>query len=588
MHKCETSHRPAVFAFSCRTAVVVKISGPLDLPQLGRVLATLPLEHLVIDVPMCGDVDFESMQGILMTGLRCTSFSLNLKMCDLTDDFMYGWYSLINSHTPKWQRLRLKLKHNYITDIGMEYLTALLGVAVELRELYVNVSYNRIRTMRLFQLPQLQTFVMKADGDVFDFAPLVLQWNPALITCHISGAFTIPSVPTSTLVPGMRSLNMDLEGCHFVENNWQRFVGIIGTHCGASLRTLKITVSNSNITRDDLNVLFCRALHTLSVLECLQLAFTCINEWAVDMDNLLMALPPSLQSLTLDMGCVRAVRSEAFEHMTGLRHLSLLLPESRIERLSLPPALQTLAMDVCNGFIRTPLLLPSTVTRLMMFFVHATMPVDVLQWTDTAQLAEIELFMSGVTNGTGILETLGHHIRGCGVKRFQIRAISVDTGGCVTPVASLLRALKRTLISADVAISVSPADGDVPMILEAFEAPHSLESVTLRLHGRPGTATMDESALGALKHVSSVRRLVLDFQFIRLTPSAMNAVGRAVAARAAQGLWTEVNVFSGDIGTEEALTHMLMFTSSPHSVMRLRPSFVKGASNMVARHLMQA
>ena len=257
----------------------------------------------------------------------------------------------------------------------------------------------------MFHLPRVHRLVLKLDGDVFDFAPFKVQFGSGLAMCRLSAAFTTPKVTASMVtMHRLRTLDLDFEGCNFVEDNWMQLVRFLGHQVGPWLRSLRLNVSHGNMGRDDIRILFQQAIHRMLNLEFLQLGFTCMDEWDATLDQLLQDLPRSLISMTLELGSMRLVRSQALHGLWWLEHLTLLLPESRVEELELPPRLKTFTLDVCSGRLQCSLAIPPTTTKITIFAIQADVPVEMLQLEqEHKELRQTELFLSGVRQASCLL-----------------------------------------------------------------------------------------------------------------------------------------------------------------------------------------
>ena len=162
----------------------------INVHELGRMVQSLKLSKLHLDMPMRNDLNPSSVKNIFLVGMRCSSLRLNMKMCDLTDDILLEFHraSLARPgcfigktpchQCPQWTHLHLGLKHNLITDVGTRWMWNTIHHATHLKRLHINLSYNRMRSLITPPLHHVtQGFTIKVDGDVFELCecPMALD-----------------------------------------------------------------------------------------------------------------------------------------------------------------------------------------------------------------------------------------------------------------------------------------------------------------------------------------------------------------------------------------------------------------------------
>ena len=238
---------------------------------LGAVVGSLGcLKQLSLVFRMRNDLDKVSLQPLVMAGVHCKHMRLSMNMCDIGDDVLQMMADVVERHPPKWECVRISLKHNLITNTGVLLLVNILAKCHLLRTLHLDLSYNRLSPSECAPIlgnKNMRQCTLKLDGDVFQFSFLKLQHSPAehLQRLRLSAAFCVPMFPAGFVFGqgGLRHLNLDLEGCHFLGPNFSLLVQCMGTSLRHSLETLQMVISSSNITCQDLIQLMCQGVAPL-------------------------------------------------------------------------------------------------------------------------------------------------------------------------------------------------------------------------------------------------------------------------------------------------------------------------------------
>ena len=238
---------------------------------LGAVVGSLGgLKQLSLVFRMRNDLDKVSLKPLVMAGVHCEHMRLSMNMCDIGDDVIQMMADIVENHPPKWEHVRISLKHNFVTNNGVVVLVNMLVNCHSLRTLHLDLSYNRLSPSEcapILGIKNLRQCTLKLDGDVFQFSFLKLQHSPAvqLQRLRLSAAFCVPMFPAGFLFGqgGLRHLNLDLEGCHFLGPNFSLLVQCMGTSLRHSLETLQLVISSSNITCQDLIQFMCQGVAPL-------------------------------------------------------------------------------------------------------------------------------------------------------------------------------------------------------------------------------------------------------------------------------------------------------------------------------------
>ena len=243
----------------------------MSVSVLGAVVGSLGnLNQLYLVFRMRNDLDKVSLQPLVMAGVQCEHMRLSMNMCDIGDDVIQMMADVVKRHPPKWESVRISLKHNFITNSGVLLLVDMLASCHSLRTLHLDLSYNRLSPSECVPIlgnKNLRNCTLKLDGDVFQFSFLKFQHSLAvpLQRLRLSAAFCVPMFPTGFLFGqgGLRHLNLDLEGCHFWGPNFSMLVQSMGTSLRHSLETLRLVISSSNISCQDLIQLMCQGVAPL-------------------------------------------------------------------------------------------------------------------------------------------------------------------------------------------------------------------------------------------------------------------------------------------------------------------------------------
>ena len=493
--------------------------------HLGVVLQNMKhLQRLSLTFAFRNDLDVSSLKGIILAGMRCQHWKLGAQMCMVDDSIMELFLEFAGTRNPMWQSLHLSLKHNQITDRGIQYLCQTMARAPQLKHVKINLSHNHSspsRTMALMNMAALETCTLKMDGDVFQFSPFQMSSvTPQFLSkLKLSSAFCNPIIaPKLTMGGGrLRHLDMDFEGCHFDGDSLTQLVTCLREQLSLSLLSLSLQVLGSNVRRVDILHLLSDGVSHMTGLEQLTLAMNASDVWNDQVDGMMARLPVTLHRLRLEIGCVSEFRCFGLQNATSLQSLWIQLTGCQIHQIIFPKRLRTLTLDVSDGVVRTQVQPPPSIQYATLYLDHCNVKRG-LALMGCTQLQHLKIQTQGLCTMQlfRILRMLSLCPENMRLKRLDL-SIPSNNASLLALCISVVQRFAHTLTHLNLLLTMFQPNMETRMLCSAVSRlPHLLElGLTLSTHFGtsycPAMCSED-----AFQYLDQIARVTLNVQHLHI------------------------------------------------------------------------